>query len=46
MNLDCKIWREIIQSFVYISFEASHDYIVLDEYNIREEANFIISSEL
>ncbi|WP_321778394.1 hypothetical protein [Sulfurimonas sp.] len=46
IDLDKKLWREIIVQFLHISFEESHDYVDLDEYVVLEDANFIISSDI
>ncbi|XPV68800.1 MAG: hypothetical protein ACNI25_16060 [Halarcobacter sp.] len=45
INLDANLWREIIEYFLSISFSPAHNYIDFDEYNLYEDANFIISSE-
>ena len=46
IDLDNKLWKEIIVQFLYISFQKSHDYVDLEGYTVLEDANFIISSDI
>jgi hypothetical protein len=45
VELDRRLWREVIHCFLSVSFSKSHQYIDLDEHAVEEDANFIISSE-
>jgi len=45
IDLDPKLWREILHKFLSISFFPSHEYIEFDNLDLVEDANFIISSE-
>ena len=44
VELDSKLWREVLHKFLSVSFIESHNYVEFDDYEIHEEANFIISS--
>jgi hypothetical protein len=45
IELDKKFWRGVFSLFLSVSFERSHNYIEFDNYDLKEDANFIISSE-
>jgi hypothetical protein len=45
IDLDCSLWREIFINFLMISFIPSHAYVEFDDLQLREDANFIASSE-
>ncbi|HIP83471.1 MAG TPA: hypothetical protein EYH19_07870 [Desulfocapsa sulfexigens] len=46
IELDKKLWRGVISLFLSVSFERSHNYVEFDNYDLKEDANFIINSEI
>ena len=46
VELDCEIWREILQKFFLISMTRGREYIDLEDHpGLFEHANFIIDSQ-
>ena len=45
INLDCTLWRLVLGVFLGISFYACHHYLDFEDFNLIEDANFIVSSE-
>ena len=45
VDLDKNLWRRLLAVFLRISFSPSHDYVDLEDVDILEDANFIVSSE-
>jgi hypothetical protein len=45
IDLSSNIWRRILELLLRISFYPSHHYIDLDEFQLIEDAGFIVSSE-
>ena len=46
ISLDKKLWPHFIDILMSISYYESHNYIDFDEYDLKEDANIIISSEI
>jgi len=44
MELDIKIWQNIMLEILNVSFEESHIYMDFDELNLEEDANYILES--
>lgn len=45
MDLDKKIWKQVMHIVLSISFFPSHNFIEFNELDLREDANVTISSE-
>lgn len=46
IELDKNIWKSILEIFKILAVNSVHDYIDLEKYEVMEEANFIVSSEI
>jgi hypothetical protein len=45
VELDCNIWRIVLKKFFLLSMTPGREYIDLENFNVYEEANFIIDSQ-
>jgi len=45
VELDREIWREILKKFFLLSMVSGREYIELEDFDLYEEANFIIDSQ-
>ena len=46
ISLDVDVWRRFLGQCYHLSFQPSHVILNFDGFNLQEDANFIISSEI